>query len=262
MDYYQTLGVNKTSTPAEIKKAYRRLAMKHHPDKGGDEKKFKEIQNAYACLSDPDKKRNYDHFGKEDPQWQRYDGPDFGDIFGDIFGQFRQPRAQRNPDGRMRVDISLEEAYFGKKVGISLDGNSYTIDVPPGCRNGQQFILPGKAPIRIPSAPPGDLVILIHINMPPDYGREGNNLFVRAQVDALDAIVGTEIDLHHINGKTYRLRVPKGCKEGQRVKMRGLGMPDPQNSIAGDLVVLMHIDVPTIHDEEIIKVLNTIREKR
>jgi len=87
MDHYQTLGVNKNSTPAEIKKAYRKLAMKHHPDKGGDEAQFKNIQSAYACLSDPDKKRNYDQFGQEDPQWRRYDGTNFNDNFADIFVQ-------------------------------------------------------------------------------------------------------------------------------------------------------------------------------
>lgn len=265
MDHYQTLGVNKNSTPAEIKKAYRKLAMKHHPDKGGDEAQFKNIQSAYACLSDPEKKRNYDQFGQEDPQWRRYDGTNFNDnfadIFGDIFGNFRQRRPQ-NPDGRMRISISLQDAYFGKSIAIGLENNTLNFDIPPGVRDGQQFVIPGRGPSRIPGAPPGDIILIIDIVMPMDYGREGNTLFVRAQVDAIDAIVGTEVDVQHINGKTYRLKVPAGCKEGQRIKMRGLGMPDPQNSVAGDLVVIMHVDVPTIRDEEILKVLNTIREKR
>jgi len=81
-------------------------------------------------------------------------------------------------------------------------------------------------------------------------------------VDALDAIIGTEVEILHINGKRYRVKIPAGSEQGSRINMRGLGMPNPQNGMAGNLYVLIHIDVPTIHDEEIIKVLNTIREKR
>lgn len=263
MDHYETLGVSRNASPDEIKKAFRKLAMKHHPDKGGDEQAFKQINEAYDTLSDPQKKAQYDN---PDP-WanaKRYSGQnfDFTDVFGDIFGQFRQARPMQNPDGRMDITVSLEDAFTGKDLIIQTPQGTTTFKVPKGVRDGDTFHFRAMGPQRFKEIAPGDLAVRVRVVMPPEYGRDGDNLFVRASVDAINAMLGTEIKITHLNGKTYQVKIPKGVQEGQRIRMAGLGMDNPRTSRVGDLYVLVAITVPTIHDEEIIKVLNTIRDKR
>jgi len=253
MDYYETLGVTQSTTPKDIKNAYRKLASKHHPDKGGDPEQFKKIQEAYDVLSDPEKKAQYDN-----PNPFQGQGNPFGDIFGDIFGQ----RVPRNPDARVSISISAQDAYFGRNLEFDTEVGRINLTIPPGCDNGDTYRYPGKGYQRFKDVPPGNLLVRVDVDMPQEWGREGNHLFIRVMVDALDAIIGTEVEILHINGKRYRVKIPAGSEQGSRINMRGLGMPNPQNGMAGNLYVLIHIDVPTIHDEEIIKVLNTIREKR
>jgi DnaJ-class molecular chaperone len=256
MDYYDTLGVNKSSSPKEIKNAYRKLASKHHPDKGGDADEFKRIQEAYDTLSDSKKKDQYDNpnpfqgFGEG--------GTPFTDIFGDIFGN----QMRRNPDARVSINISPQDAYFGTELDFNTDVGRIKLTIPPGCDSGDTYRYPGKGYHRYKDAPPGNLLVRVNVDMPEEWGRERHDLFIRVGVDAIDAITGTEVDIHHINGKTYRVKIPAGSEQGSRINMRGLGMPIPERGIAGNLYVLIHIDVPTIKDKEIIKVLNTIREKR
>jgi len=270
MDHYETLGVSRDADASEIKKAYRKLAGKHHPDKGGDEAQFKKVQEAYETLSDPQKRAQYDNpspFG-EGFEFNFRQGGDpfsgqgspFADIFGDIFGQRQHP--VRNPDQRVSITISLRDAYFGNEYIINTPSGAVNFKVPAGTGDGDTYRIPGKGYQRFQQLPPGDLMIQVRLDFPPEWNKEGNNLYVRIGVDALDAVTGTEVTIEHINGKQYRVKVPAGCQQNQKIKMRGLGFPNPNTSMAGDLIAIAHIEVPTIHDEEIIKVLNTIREKR
>ena len=162
MDHYQILGVSKDASQQDIKKAYRKLAMKHHPDKGGDEQKFKQIQAAYSVLSDPDKRAQYDNpnpfeqFGG-DPFGQ---GSPFGDIFSEIFGGgFRRQQPQRNPDGRMDLNISLLQAYKGTNVVVNTGYATLDVTIPQGVKDGSNLRLSGKGPLRYTDLPPGDLLI-------------------------------------------------------------------------------------------------------
>ena len=255
MDYYQTLGVNKNADGQSIKGAYRKLASKHHPDKGGDAEQFKKIQEAYDTLSDIDKRREYDNpspFNGGNP---------FGDIFGDIFGQ-RAQQPQRNPDQRIEITIPLKDAYFGNDYVLNTPAGTVNFTVPIGTGDGDTYRMAGKGHHRFSQLPPGDLMIRVRVDFPPEWNSEGKNLFVRIGIDAVDAIVGSDITFYHINDKQYKLRVPAGCQQGQRIKMRGLGMPDSGAGLPGDLIAIAHIEVPTIHDEEVIKVLNTIKDLR
>lgn len=255
MDYYETLGVGRNADGPQIKKAYRKLAGKHHPDKGGDAEQFKKIQEAYDTLSDIDKRREYDnpsHFQQGNP---------FGDIFGDIFGH-RQQQPQRNPDQRIEISIPLKDAYFGKDYLLNTQEGSLEFNVPPGTDNGDTYRMPGRGYRRFAQIPPGDLLVRVRVEYPEEWNRERNNLFVRIGIDAIDAMTGGIVTINHINNKQYKLKVPAGCQQGQKIKMKGLGMPDPRTSIAGDLIAIAHIEVPTIHDEEVMKVLNTIRDLR
>lgn len=253
MDYYETLGVDRSCSSKELKNAYRKLASKHHPDKGGDAEQFKKIQEAYDVLSDPQKKSQYDN---PNP-FEGMQGNPFGDMFGDIFGQMR-----RNPDARLSITISAQDAYFGRDIQFDSEVGRINLTVPPGCDDGDTYRYPGKGYNRYKDVPPGNLLVRVNVDMPPEWGREQQDLFIRVGVDAIDAITGTDIDIFHINGKKYRLKIPAGSEQGSRIKMKGLGMPNPRSHMAGNLFVLVHINVPTIHDKEILKVLNTIREKR
>lgn len=257
MDYYETLGVNHTTQPTEIKQAYRKLASKHHPDKGGDPEQFKKIQEAWDVLGDVDKKREYDNPA---PKWESQIPPDFGDLFGNIFnGRGRQ---QKNPDGQINIEISLLEAYEGMDYHINFPGEELAIKIAPGTRHGAKLRLHGKANRRFQDLPPGDLYINVLIRDEINWGRQGDDLYVNIVIDALDAIVGCDTIVKHINGKQFKVKIPAGTQEQERVRLVGQGMPHPSSGEVGALYAIINIEVPNILDKEIITLLNTIREKR
>ena len=260
MNYYETLGVNHTTPPEEIKKAYRRLASKHHPDKGGDEAQFRKIQEAWEVLGDPAKKYQYDN---PQPDWQRHspnEFSDFADIFNGVFGQGRQ--ATRNPDAQVNAQITLKQAYLGSTFVMDLhSGESVNVRIPAGVRDGTRFRLQGKARQRDPNLPPGDLYVMVHIEPLQDWGRQEDNLYVRKEIDAIDAMVGTKVDIKHINDKTYSVQIPKGIQPGEKVRLNGLGMDNPRSGVAGALYVIVDVRIPNIKDQAILDVLNTMRQR-
>lgn len=262
MDYYETLGVNHTTTPKEIKTAYRKLAMKHHPDKGGDEETFKKITEAYEVLSDPDKKYAYDN---PDPFRQMGGNPfehtGFQDIFRDIFGGRQQRQPVKNPDALFDMELSLQQAYTGTETTLSTPEGRINLTIPAGVRQGTKFRLQGKAGGRMANLPPGDLIVRVNIQQPNEWGREGDDLFVRAEVSAIDAMMGSSIRITHLDGKQYDVTIPAGTQPGGRIRMNGLGMPNPQSSVAGNLVIIVSIYVPTINDKDDIELLNKIINK-
>ena len=257
MDYYETLGVNHTTQPTEIKKAYRKLASKHHPDKGGDPEQFKKIQEAWDVLGDVDKKREYDNPA---PKWESQIPPDFGDLFGNMFnGRGRQ---QKNPDGQINIAISLLEAYEGMNYHINFPGEELAIKIAPGTRNGAKLRLSGKANRRFEELPPGDLYINVIIKEEVNWGRQEDDLYVNIVIDAIDAIVGCDTIVTHLDGRKFKVKIQPGTQEQEHVRLAGLGMPHPTNSTVGALYAIINIEVPNILDKEIITLLNTIREKR
>ena len=267
MDHYETLGVSKDATPQEIKKAYRKLASKHHPDKGGDQEQFKRIQGAYDVLSDPQQRSQYDNpnpFGEGfefnvrggDPFGQ---GSPFSDIFGDIFGGRRH--RQVNPDGVTELQISLLQAYNGADLVVSTGDSSINLKIPQGIRDGTKLRVAGKGPQRIRELPPGDLIVKIFVNYPANWGREGNELFYRKDVDVLDALTGCEVDFAHIDGKKLLVKVPQGTPNGHKLKLRGLGMKDPRNDMFGSLNIIVNLTMPNITKQEHIDTLNKIKSE-
>jgi DnaJ-class molecular chaperone len=256
MDHYNTLGVQRDATEQDIKKAYRKLASKHHPDKGGDQEQFKRIQGAYEVLSDPNKRAQYDN---PNPFEQFAGGGGFGDIFGDIFGQRRQP--SRNPDGVVDVSITLLQAYTGTDIVVNTGYANLTVKIDQGLDVGSKLRLSGKGPVRYKELPPGDLIVRIHIDAPTNWGRDGRHLFQRFNINAIDAMTGCEVIIRHLDNKRYTLTVPPGTAPGSRLKMKGLGMIKPNSSIIGDLYIIIDLDVPKITDDEDKQTLNNIKEK-
>ena len=247
MDYYELLGVQPNATPNEIKKAYRKLAMKHHPDKGGDVEQFKKIQTAYDTLSDSEKRHQYDNpnpfenFQGGDPFAGQ--GNPFADIFGDIFGQ-RQQRRPQNFNAETSIQVTLEEVYFGTSRQIDIGTGPIEITVPKGIKDGTIFNVPGKAPQQDPNLPPGDLRVRLQVAPHSVFGRDGLSLIGAIEIDYLSAILGTSIELKHISGSKLSVTVPPNTKPDSRLKLRGQGFTNAHNGVVGDFLILVKVAPP------------------
>jgi curved DNA-binding protein len=258
-DYYQTLGVDKTASDDEIKKAFRKLAMKHHPDRGGDENQFKQIQEAYATLSDPQKRAEYDN---PRPQFNGVGGgfgggmpPGFEDIFGQMFGGnpffgqgFRQPQ-HRNSNVQMQMNITLEEAYHGKEIitDIQLPSGLKTVEikVPAGISTGQTLRVSGAGENIHRGMPPGDLLIQISIMNHHRYSRQGDDLYSDIHLSVWEAMVGTERDFICIDGTQLKVAIPPGIQFGQAIRLVGRGMPLlHQTHFKGNQFLKVNIEIP------------------
>ena len=260
MDHYQTLGVSPQADTKEIKKAFRKLASKHHPDKGGDADKFKELQQAYEVLSDPQKRQQYDNpnpFQNGDPFSQggfNFRG-DFGDVFQEIFGGgFKQRQPQRNPDGVVDLHLDLHEVYHGTEKMINTGYGTYKITIPAGTHHGTKFNMHGNGPVQHQGLPPGDLIVRCFIHNPPEWDRRNDDLYIRVQVDYLEAMIGTEVRITQLDNKQLDIKIPKLTNPGSELRLQGKGMPNPNNGRAGNLIVVVEVVSPVLTDEQISRI--------
>ena len=261
MDHYQTLGVNRDAEQKEIKTAYRKLASKHHPDKGGDQEEFKRVQAAYDTLSDPNKRAEYDNPNPFEGFGQGFGGSPFADIFGDIFGNRRQQQRQvKNPDGIVDLGVTLLQVYTGSTIVVNTGYGSYDVTIPQGTNDGTRLRLAGRGPIRDERLPAGDLIVRLHIEYPNNWGRDREHLFYRHNINAIDAMTGCAITVKHGDDRKYELKIPAGTDHGTRLKMSSLGMKVPEYGIVGDLFVIIELDIPIITNQEDIETLNKIKQ--
>lgn len=260
MDYYSTLGVERNASPDEIKSAYRKMAMKHHPDRGGDEKKFKEISEAYDVLSDPQKKQIFDMGG--DPRgnqghggFHHGGGPfefhfnhnNWNDIFGG-FG-FGQRPMQRNKTINIVVGISLEEVLTGKTLDaeITIPGGKkkiINIDIPPGIDDGQQIRYSGMGDNGISNLPPGDLIVNIRINNTTEFRREADALWLEKNISVWDAILGCKLDVLTIDKKNIQISVPPGTQSDTVLSCKHEGLPNMRSRQRGNLLIKIKVIIP------------------
>ena len=276
-DYYQVLGLKKGATADEIKKVYRKLAVKYHPDKNPGNKeaedKFKEINEAYAVLSDPKKKEQYDQFG-DTGFHQRYSqedifrGFDVGDLFkdkgfgtDDIFsrifgggmGGFQQSggrfgaRPRKGEDFSMEATISFREAFSGceKRIAYMKDGGreELSVKIPAGVENGARLRLQGKGSSGLNGGPSGDLYLTVRIGGDPVLQREGDDIIVTQEVRFTEAALGAPLDVPTMDG-TKRIKIPAGIQPGTKIRLKGLGFPHLAGSGRGDLYVRVGVKVP------------------
>ena len=256
MDYYSVLGVPKTATPEEIKKAYRKLASKHHPDRGGDKQTFQGVQQAYETLSDPNKRTQYDN-----PQPQGFDGfggQGFGfeDIFSQAGAQFRTPR--RNPDTTISVEIPLNQIVSGGVVNMDIGYTAVSINLPAGTRDGTIIKVPGKGRNRFPNVPAGDLNIRVSAICPENVARDGDNIFQRIDVDTLCAMVGHEQLIELYDGRNIKVKIPKGTQNGEKLRLGQFGIHNESHNSRGILYLIINLKTPNISDQKHLDMLNTI----
>ena len=275
MDYYSTLGLNKNASDDEIKKAYRKMAMKHHPDRGGDEKRFKEIEEAYRTLSDPQKKQMFDMgmdpnahnsnqgFYQRGPFEFHMGGvpPGMEDLFGTFgFGQ-GFARQQRNKTVSINVEISLEDVLNGKDIDaeISISPTNrkiIKISIPPGIEHGQQIKYSGMGDNSIPNLRPGDLIVNIFVKEHLKFKREHNNLIYNIDISVWDAMLGTSVDIETLNKKTLNIKIPAGTQPDTVFSCRSEGLPDMRSRMKGNLLVKVKIKIPknlNYNQQELIK---------
>jgi len=250
MDHYNTLGVPREASQEEIKKAYRKLAMEHHPDKGGDVSKFQEITNAYETLGDPDKRSQYDN-----PQSQQFNHPggfgvningfDLDNLFGQIFGN-RGGFNQRQQIYRTKIQVSLVDAYNGSTQPFQIQTPQglkvINIKVPAGVNTGDQ--------LRYDNVIENGQLIIEFIVLPDHrYERHGYDLYSIQSISVLDLIVGTTVEIETISGKKLNVTIKPNTQPNQQVRVNGHGMPY-ENGQFGDQILLLKPYIPdTIHSD-------------
>ena len=280
-DYYKILGIDKNADENTIKKAYRKLAKKYHPDPNAGNaqaaEKFKQITEAYSVLSDPEKKKMYDQFGTADYQGGQgpfgganggyqefhFDGnPEdmddiLGGMFGGMFGGHGGKRRTSGADYQSRgrditsdLTVTFDEPAFGCDKMITLtgsDGRKQTLQlhIPAGIEDGKSLRLQGKGGAGVNGAPAGDLLICIHVAEKPGFTRKGADVYTTANIPFTTAVLGGEAIINTLNGRVS-CRIKPGTQSGSKIRLKGKGvanMRDPK--IFGDLYVTVQIEVPT-----------------
>jgi len=306
-DYYSTLGVAKTANAKELKQAFRKLARKYHPDVNPNDKaaeaKFKEINEAYEVLGDPEKRKKYDelganwrayeqagaggqgfdpsqfsgwnvHFGgggpgaggqggyrtvTEDEMREMFGGADpFSDFFHTFFGgdvRAEGPRVRsgrraprRGRDFEQEIQLTLEDAYQGttRRLSVKQEGHSRTVDVriPAGVGEGSRVRITGEGEHGSEGAQSGDLYLRIRIAPHPRFERKGQDLSTRVSVPVTTAVLGGDVEVTTIGGKSLRLKIPPTTQNGQVLRLKGHGMPAIGKDLHGDLYATVSVELP------------------
>jgi len=258
MDYYATLGINRNASDSEIKDAYRKMAMKHHPDRGGDETSFKNVTEAYEALKNPETRKMYDQFGSVDPRQRQYRSGDFQYDFdqdpfgmGDLFRQFGfgfQNR-QRNNNINIAVDISLEDVLQGKTIGIEIqlaNGRTkvVTIDIPPGVEHGQSVRYQGMGDDSYRQIRPGDLIIQVRVRNHPVFKRIGDNIQFETAIDVFNLMLGSKTSIRTLDGKSLEINIPSGTQPDTVLSCKGEGLPNSRTRQRGNLYVKIKALIP------------------
>jgi curved DNA-binding protein len=272
MNYYEVLGVPKTATPDEIKKAYRKLASQHHPDKGGDTAKFQQIEEAYRTLSDAQKRAEYDN-----PIQQMGPGH-FNFNFGpnnmhDIFAQFGFGQGgpfggqqRRNSDVKTEILVGLHETLNEqlKILSVRTANGRQNVDlrIPKGITSGATIKYPGLGDSMFENLPPGDLYVTVNVMRHPNFQSAGLDLITSLTIDCFQAIIGSEQTVVGLDGKMFTIKTPAGCQPGIKLKISGEGLPGFQQDIKGNLLVHVHVSIPNNLSSKSLDLIRTIQNQQ
>jgi len=278
IDYYQVLGIDKNATQDDIKKAYRQLARKHHPDVNPNDKeahkKFQLLNEANEVLSDPEKRKKYDQYGKDwkhaeqfeqtrqsQQQSQNFGGHqtftgdfnegDFSDFFNSMFGgmggsSFRSRQTKfRGEDYHAELQLNLTDVYKTHQQVLTVNGKNIRITIPAGVENGQQIKIKGYGGEGINGGPNGDLYISFHIINNTKFKRSSNDLYTDIELDLYTAVLGGEITIVTLDGKV-KLKVQPETQNETKIRLKGKGFPlYRKEGEFGDLTITFHVKIPT-----------------
>lgn len=286
IDYYQILGLTKSATPDDIKKAYRKLARKYHPDLNPNQEeaknKFQQVNEANEVLSDPEKRKKYDEYGKDwqhaeafeeakkqraqqksqrqsdfgsGENYQNYssadfgDGQDFSDFFSSMFGGGRSSGRNttqfRGQDINATLQLTEKDVYTTQKQVLTLQDNKIRITIPAGVENGQTIKIKGHGGEGVNGGPKGDLYITFQITPDANFKRIGADLYTTQNIDLYTAVLGGEVVIHTFTDKV-KLKVPAGTQNGTKVRLKGKGFPKyKEEGQFGDLYLTYSVVIPT-----------------
>ena len=283
-NYYDVLGVNEQSTSADITKAFKDLAKKYHPDRGGDESKFKEINEAHNTLKDSQKRHDYDtmrKFGGTNTGGGEH--PFFNEeIFGDFFSGFgngnmdpggrftftrgpgrervfrNNPRGNRNVQVRMAVSIKEAMNHNEKTINYKLPSGREefaTVKIPAGVQHGVTFKFQGMGDDSIKNIPRGDLMVVMSVLDSDGYTRKNNDLYTDKTIDCFQAVRGTEFNLKTLDDNIIKVKVPAGTQPNTILQVQGKGMPVHKTiGIRGNLYVKVHVLIPQLSAADLKKI--------
>lgn len=275
MSHYQTLGIGKSATQDEIKRAYRKLASKYHPDKGGDTAKFQEIQTAYDILSDSEKRQEYDN---PDPFKEHFSGgwrtgngqPNVDDLFrtfgfkfGDGFAnQNSRRQTRRNQDLRVTIQITLEESLYKQEKTLSVktkNGNRETVSItiPQGIPHNSTIKYSGLGDNFFEGLPRGDLYVVVLIDVPNNTTIRDDEVYQTVELNVLDAITGTDILVSTGFNESFNVSVPPGTQHGHKLRLRGKGLL--HKGVRGNLYLEIKLIVPKNLSADKIALINQLK---
>ena len=285
-DYYKVLGVDRSAKQDEIKKAYRKLAVKYHPDKNpGDkaaEEKFKEISEAYQVLGNEESRKKYDELGANWKQYenmnyggqgfqgfegfQGFGGSGFSDFFDMFFGDINfgggrrsRTRAMKGQDLTASIDLTLREAYSGSQRLIDVGNETIKISIKPGVRSGQTLRVKGKGGHGMNGGENGDLLMKINILQDPVYQRDGDDLIRTVNIDVYTAILGGKIEIDTLKGNVS-VPIKPQTQNNSMLRLKGLGMPHYGKEGAGALLLKIQIVLPSHFSEKELELIKQAKE--
>ena len=282
-DYYEVLGVSRDASDDEIKKAYRKLAVKNHPDKNpgnaAAEEKFKEASNAYEVLSDPKKRQIYNqrgHAGVNDMGFHGFTNTEdifsnfgdvfgrtvfgnFGDVFGDVFNRQGPGTPQSQAmDTRIKLTISFVEAVYGTEKLVIVQGKNISIKIPAGIKDGQTLRIQGQGGRAAGSRQSSSLLVTISVESHPNFSREGLDLITQVTVPLTRAALGGKVRVPTLTGQ-INLTIPRGSQPGSQLRLRGQGIVDSAGR-KGDLRVMVQVEIPMSLTQKQRDLLNELDE--
>ena len=289
IDYYNVLGVSNSATEKEIKNAYRKLARKYHPDLNPNnaeaERKFKQVNEANEVLSDPEKRKQYDRYGKD---WQHAeafekaekeqgkqggygaytyasgDSSDYSDFFESMFGAFGgqsrgRARGFKGQDYNAELQLDVREAYHTHKRTLNIGGKNIRITIPAGIEDGQTIRIKGYGGPGMNGGPAGDLFLTFSVLNDTIFSREGSQLYLNAKLPLTTAVLGGELELDTFEGKA-KLQIKPRTQNGSKVKLKGKGFPVyKKEGIFGDLIVTLQVELPNTLTAEQEKLFEALR---
>ena len=281
VDYYKTLGLSKKASADEIKKAYRKLARKLHPDLNPNDKdahkKFQQINEANEVLSDPEKRKQYDQYGQDWKHAEQFekakqqqgrqgfgdsgagrgnfggytyssgDDSEFSDFFESLFGGSKARRSQakfRGQDYNAELHLTLTDVYQTHKQTLTINGKNVRITIPAGVENGQVIRLKGYGSEGANGGPPGDLLITFVVKNDTPFRRDGNDLYKNEEIDLYTALLGGEKTIDTLGGK-IKLKVTPGTQNSTKIRLKGKGFPAyKKEGEPGDLYITWNVKLP------------------